>query len=72
MRRGGRGKRGSRGILSQCAFAVVEFLPVVVSVALSLVVIRHRVLRYVSRRTEYLESKKQVKPSFADFCEGAI
>ena len=68
--RGGGRKRGSRGILSQCAFTSVESLPVVVSGALPLVVIGHRVLRYaVSSHAGYLESSKQ-RNLFADFGRG--
>lgn len=49
---GGGRERGSGGILSQGAFTVVVFLPMVVSVALLVVVIRHRALRCVSRHAE--------------------
>ena len=57
--RGSRRERGSRRILGQSAFTVVEFLPVVVSVALSSVVISHRVLCHVSKHVEQLEEKQK-------------
>lgn len=57
---GGGREGGSRGILSQSALTVVEFLPmvVVVSLALPLVVMRHRILRHVSTRTRWPECDK--------------
>ena len=52
-------ERGIRRVLSQSAFPVVEFLPVVVSVALPMVVMRHRVLGHVSKRAGDLEHQRR-------------
>ena len=56
---GGCGREGgSRGILSQGA-VTVEFLPMVVSVTLPLVVIGHWVLRHVSTQGRWLGYEKE-------------